>query len=71
MLPRQKAERQRIGKRKEAKHRFYSDHYVQCGNHGSCKYCAANRLYFDRRYRLAADDDVAYYRRYGKVEDGS
>ena len=39
-----------------------------CRNHGSCTYCEANRLRFDRKKRTMADNELRKYKRMQKNE---
>lgn len=34
-----------------------------CRNHGSCPYCEANRLLFDKKKRIIADNKLRNYKR--------
>lgn len=45
-------------KEKRAAYRRAKAHDRTCRNHGSCEYCRANREFFDKKARDAADKQI-------------
>ena len=46
------------GKEKRKPYRKAKAFDVSCRNHGGCKYCEDNRLFFDKKRRIAAELDL-------------
>ena len=52
----------RGGKEKRKPYRKAKAVDGSCRNHGGCPYCESGRQHFDRKKRLAADDDIKTYK---------
>jgi len=57
----------RKDRRKEYSGSKRFDHSCRC--HGSCGYCRDNRVYFDKRMRAAADEQVQEWKMFWNPEE--